>query len=189
MRVSCFGSGKDLPHDVYEEMKTVGRILATRGIVVATGAFGGIGMQAAAEGAMTSGGRTVGYTYQGWSPNPYITETVDCQSLAKNTPFDADYCLRLAGLLSSDAFIVAGGGGAGTFLELVATINFNQKFWNSLKRTAVLELRGTGENAWNEAMLSQLRRWGVLAEEVEQAIRIVDSAEKAVAWACDGVAS
>jgi predicted Rossmann-fold nucleotide-binding protein len=147
-------------------------------------------MQAAAEGAAGSRGRIAGYTYQGMSPNPFINETVDCQALTRDIPFAADYCVRLAGLLSSDAFIVAGGGGAGTFLELIAAINFNQKFWNPMKRTAVLELRGRlQENAWNENMLGQLSRWGVLTEEAAGAIRIVHSAAKAVAWACDGVES
>jgi predicted Rossmann-fold nucleotide-binding protein len=188
MRVSCFGSGKDIPNELYEEMKAVGRMLAARGITLATGAFGGIGMRAAPEGAGANGGRSIGYTYQGMPPNPFIGETVDCRALANNMPFDADYCIRMAGLLSSDAFIVAASGGPGTFLELIATINFNQKFWNPMKRTAVLEMRGLLiEDAWNESMLGQLRRWGVLNADVAKAIRIVDSAEKAVRWACDGV--
>jgi predicted Rossmann-fold nucleotide-binding protein len=190
MRVSCFGSAKNAPENLYEEMRSVGRILATRGVAVATGAFAGIGMQAAAEGALRSGGATVGYTYEGRSPNPFIKEIVDCQSLTQNIPFDADYCVRLAGLLLSDAFIVAAGGGPGTFLELIATINFNQKFWNPLKRTAVLELRARPhEDPWDDRMLMQLRRWGVLNPDVARTIRIVNSADKAVAWACDGVES
>src|SRR5262245_54196116 len=133
MRVSCFGSGKDTPGELYLEMKEVGRLLARRGVGIATGAFSGIGMQAALEGAAGITPAT-GYSYGGRPPNAYVSEVVDCSALARNIPFDADYCIRLAGLLSADAFIVAGGGGPGTFLELIATINFNQKFWNPKKR-------------------------------------------------------
>ena len=183
MRVSCFGSNKDQPADLYNEMVLVGKLLATRGVGIATGAFGGIGMQAPAEGAAASGSKVpiVGYTY-GLSPaNKYVTEVVDCRALADAVPFDADYCLRLAGLLSSDAFIVAGGGGPGTFLELIVTINFNQKFWHPMKRTAILE------NAdWSGAMLGTLKSWGVLSDDVANAIRVVNSAEKAVRWVCEG---
>ncbi|HYR87632.1 MAG TPA: hypothetical protein VE422_26350 [Terriglobia bacterium] len=185
MRVTCFGSGKDEPSELYEEMKTAGRLLALRNVGIATGAFGGIGMEAGPEGAARKVPVT-GYIYGGKPPNPHISEVVDCDALATNIPFDAAYCTRLAGLLSSDAFIVAGGGGPGTFLELIATINFNQKFWNPMKRTAILELR-PGHGAWNERMLAELMALGVLNEEVSRSIRVVDSAEKAVRWVCDGV--
>jgi len=183
MRVSCFGSAKDSPK-LYEEMKEVGRLLAVRGVGIATGAFSGVGMKAAPEGAA---GRVpvVGYTYGGAPVNAYVTEVVDCFALSRSIPFDADYCLRLAGLLSSDAFIVAGGGGPGTFLELIATINFNQKFWTPQKRTAILELR-SGSSAWDDRMLHELQVLGVLDDEVINAIRVVRSAEQAVRWACDG---
>jgi len=185
MRVTCFGSGKDGPADLYEAMKTVGRLLALRGVGIATGAFGGIGMQAGPEGAAGEVPLT-GYTYGGKPANSYISEVVDCGALASNIPFDADYCVRLAGLLSSDAFIIAGGGGPGTFLELIATINFNQKFWNPMKRMAILEMR-PGTSAWNDRMLAELMAWGILSEEVSNSIRVVNSAEKAVQWVCDGV--
>ena len=41
MRVTCFGSAKDTPAELYEEMKAVGRLLALRKVGIATGAFGG----------------------------------------------------------------------------------------------------------------------------------------------------
>jgi len=185
MRVTCFGSAKDTPAELYEEMKAVGRRLALRKVGIATGGFGGVGMQAGPEGAARKV-RVTGYTYGGKQANPYISEIVDCSALGSKIPFEADYCIRLAGLLSSDAFILAGGGGPGTFLELIATINFNQKFWNPMKKTAILELR-TGPGAWNEGMLAELVALGVLSEEVSKSIRVVDSAEKAVRWVCDGV--
>lgn len=184
MRVSCFGSNKDQPADLYKEMMLVGKLLAVRGVAIATGAFGGIGMQAPAEGAASSGSKVpiTGYSFGSRPPNKYVTEVVDCRALADAVPFDADYCLRLAGLLSSDAFIVAGGGGPGTFLELIATINFNQKFWTPMKRTAILETGG-----WNQSMLDVLRAWGVLSDEAASSVRVVNSAEKAVRWVCEGI--
>jgi predicted Rossmann-fold nucleotide-binding protein len=168
-------------------MLLVGKLLARRGVGIATGAFSGIGMQAPAEGARASGSNVevVGYTYDSSPPNPYVTDVMDCQALAADIPFKADYCLRLAGLLSSDAFIVAGGGGPGTFLELIATINFNQKFWSPMKRTAILEPRGA--NAWNKLMLDTLKTWGVLSDDVARSIRVVNSAEQAVRWVCEGI--
>lgn len=179
MRVSCFGSAQDLPRDLYDEMKAVGRLLAQRGVEIATGAFGGIGMQAAPEGAAGKT-RVVGYTYGAKPANRYVTEVVDCLALARTMPFDADYCIRLAGMLSSDAFIVAAGGGPGTFLELISTINFNQKFWRPLKRTAILDLRSDSANT----ILVQLESWGVLSDETAAAIQVGHSAEEAVSWCC-----
>ena len=187
MRVTCFGSNQDRPAELYSEMMIAGRLLALRGVGIATGAFGGIGMQAPAEGARASGSQVpvVGYTFGSRVANPYLTDVVDCRALANTVPFDADYCLRLAGLLSSDAFIVAGGGGPGTFLELIAVINFNQKFWNPMKRIAILEPREAG--FWNNAMIESFKSWGVLSEAVARCIRVVDSAEKTVRWVCEGV--
>jgi predicted Rossmann-fold nucleotide-binding protein len=186
MRVSCFGSNEDQPAVLYNEMVLVGRLLAARGVGIATGAFSGIGMQAPLEGARGSGFGVpiVGYTYGSRAANPYVTDVVDCRALANAIPFDSDYCLRLAGLLSSDAFIVAGGGGPGTFLELIATINFNQKFWSPMKRTAILEPRDT--SMWNKTMLDALKLWGILSGQVAESIRVVNSAERAVRWVCEG---
>jgi predicted Rossmann-fold nucleotide-binding protein len=188
MRISCFGSSTETPSELYDEMKLVGKLLALRGVGIATGAFGGIGMQAAPEGATAEGGiPIVGYTYGGNPANRYVNEVVDCQKLATSIPFDAEYCVRLAGLLSSDAFIIAGGGGAGTFLELIATINFNQKFWKPMKRAAILETRDGAPGTWNDSMLAALKTWGVMSEQVAASFRSVNSAQKAVLWACDGV--
>ena len=187
MRISCFGSSKDSPSELYDEMKVAGKLLALRGVGIATGALGGIGMLAAPEGAAAVGGTPIaGYTYGGNPPNRYVNEVVDCRRLAKGIPFDAEYCIRLAGLLSSDAFIIVGGGGAGTFLELIAAINFNQKFWKPMKRIAILETRGDALGTWNDSVLAALRTWGVLSEEVAASIRAVNSADKAVRCACDG---
>jgi predicted Rossmann-fold nucleotide-binding protein len=169
-------------------MVRVGQLLADRGVSVATGGFGGIGMRAPAEGAALSHADVsiIGYTYGGRPPNEYIGRVIDCRALAAHVPFDADYCIRLAGLLSSDAFIVAGSGGPGTFLELVATINFNQKFWNASKRVAVLETNL--KSSWGHLMLTMLKDWGVLNETVAGAIRVTNSAEQAVRWVCEGMA-
>lgn len=187
MRVSCFGSSRDTPSYLYEEMRLVGKLLALRGVSIATGAFGGIGMEAPCEGARDTGEAVpiTGYSYGSIPTNPYINQLVSCQSLTEHIPFDAAYCLRLAGLLSSDAFIVAGGGGPGTFLELAATINFNHKFWNPMKRIAILEMRTSG--GWDNALLDTLTGWGVLTVQVTSSIRVVASAEEAVRWVCGGI--
>jgi predicted Rossmann-fold nucleotide-binding protein len=188
MRVTCFGSNNDEPQELYKEMVRVGQLLAVRGVSIATGGFGGIGMQAPAEGsALTRAGVSItGYTYGGRAPNEYINDVVDCRALAARLPFDAEYCVRLAGLLSSDAFVVAGSGGPGTFLELVATINFNQKFWSAGKRVAILETNP--KSSWGHLMLMMLKDWGVLNETVEATIRVSHSAEQAVQWVCEGIA-
>src|SRR5262245_55060527 len=187
MRVSCFGSGQDLPAELYQEMVLLGKLLSLKGVAIATGAFGGIGMQAAPEGAARTGSKTpvTGYTYGSMSPNAYVTDHVDCRALAANIPFDAAYCVRLAGLLSSDAFIVAGGGGPGTFLELAAVINFNKKFWNPLKRIAILEIRERG--GWDNSLIDALKAWGILDAHVNKSIRVVSHAEEAVRWVCEGI--
>ncbi len=181
MVVACFGSGSGQPGEpMYDAMREVGSLLARRGHAVATGAFGGIGMQAAPEGAGASGGRCIGYTYGGTAPNAYITETVDCRELTQQMPFPADYCVRLAGLLSSDAFIAAAGGGIGTFLEFIAVLNFNTKFWS--KRIAILS-PPPHDGVWNQAMLDQLQAWGLLDDRPRQLTRVVTTAQDAVEWA------
>jgi predicted Rossmann-fold nucleotide-binding protein len=186
MRVTCFGSNSDKPADLYNEMVRVGQLLARRGVSIANGAFGGIGMLAPAQGAASTNGSVpvIGYTYGGKPANEYITQVIDCRALAASMPFDAEYCIRMAGLLSSDGFIVAGSGGPGTFLELIGTINFNQKFWNSTKRTAILETNP--DSGWGDSMLDMLKKWGVLKEDVARSIRVVNSAEGAVRWVCEG---
>jgi predicted Rossmann-fold nucleotide-binding protein len=187
MRVSCFGSNNSQPRELYDQMKLVGNLLSLRGVGIATGAFGGLGMQAPAEGAVGAGSKipVVGYTFGSRQPNPYITEVVDCRVLSNGIPFDADYCVRLAGLLSSDAFIVAGNGGPGTFLELVAVINFNQKFWKPMKRVAILDVEVA--RTWNHSMLQALKSWGVLNDHTAGMIRVVRSADSAVRWVCEGI--
>ncbi len=75
--VAVFGSSEPPEgHPLYEQARTVGRLLALRGFVVMTGGYGGV-MEGASRGAREAGGRAVGVTcemFRGRRPNPFLTE-------------------------------------------------------------------------------------------------------------------
>lgn len=190
MHISCFGSSDGERGDLmYDLMYDVGVLIARRGGVVATGGYHGTGMQAAAEGAASVGGTTVGYLMQGNEGNPYLTNTVDCQRLAFNSkiPFFADWAIRLAGLTTdAQGYIVAAGGGIGTFMELSAIMYLNAKFWLPQKMGrpfAILKPEEFWDDVpgWNEEMLDLISDW-IGSDGFEDISAVVSTPEQAVDW-------
>lgn len=180
--IACLGSGSGKIGDsYYDAMVKVGRLLAKKGCVVATGGFGGVGMEAPARGAAT-GGKTIGYTMLGRQGNAYLSETVDCQKFQdKELSPEIQYGVRLGNLLSADGFIIAANGGPGTMVELMAIINLNYKLWKEkAKNVAILNL---GSNKWNVDMLDRLEAWKMLPREVRSYILVASTPEQAVSWA------
>lgn len=150
--VTCFGSGEGKVGDhLYEEMVKVGRLLAENGVTIATGAYGGVGMEAPAKGAKEAGGKVVGLhlgKYSEKKPNPFLTSSYDASIASNEVGFltkppefhDAKdtYLKRLEYLLNGEAFIIAGGMSLGTLVEFLAVVNLNEKFWTEPRRVALL---------------------------------------------------
>ncbi len=184
--VAAMGSGEGKPGELmYDQMVEVGRLLAKKGITVATGAFGGAGMEAAPRGAKESGGTSVGYTLKGKPGNSFLTSEIDCQKLASGIPFFADFGIRFSGLMDADGFIIAAGGGAGTALELLGIIQFNRKIWKDRKRLAILHPASFDAKGWNWKMIDHFDSWGFLGdpgENVRDLIKITATPEQAVQW-------
>lgn len=197
--IACLGSGSGTIGDpCYDAMVEVGRLLAERGCVVATGGFCGTGMEAPERGATAVGGKTVGYTIFGKQGNAYLSETVDCRKQYIKVrqcvcvgeephiepPPEVQYGVRLGNLLTADGFIIAADGGPGTMVELMAIINLNYKLWKEKpKSVAILNVNGEDGNGWNADMLDQLEAWGVLPREVRECVLVVSTPEQAVSWA------
>ena len=87
-------------------------------------------MEAVSKGAAEVGGYSRGYIWRGKKENEYLNQKIDSRDwIGYLSPLFSfpELGLRLCGLLSADGFIIAAGGGIGTFLELIATIQFNFK--------------------------------------------------------------
>lgn len=191
-KITCLGSGSGKSGDpYYDAMVNVGHLLAQKQIIVLTGGFGGIGMQAPAQGAVESGGKAIGYTIFGKPGNAYLSEEVDCRkffinslsgAVSKDLTKEEQFCIRLSHLITADGFIIAAGGGPGTMVELTTLINFNHKVWkNQAKKIAILKLDNEGIG-WDENMLRNFEDWGFLPREVRDLIFIASSPEEAVSW-------
>jgi len=131
--IAVIGTGADEPQ-CRERARAVGRLLAERGCVVATGGLGGV-MEAAARGAREAGGLVLGIL-PGASPadaNPYV-------DLAVATGLgDA----RNAILCNTAEAFVAVGGSYGTLSEIAFALKRG-------KRVAAL-------GSWQHADLPVLR--------------------------------
>ena len=146
---------------MYEAMQEVGRLIARAGCTVATGAYGGAGMEAPVRGARECGGRIVGYTMLHKPSNKTFDdygEVADCahqHHLGFSGPAipEIQYGIRLGSLLSADGFIVGAGGGPGTAVELLAFINLAAKFWEQPKKLAILHPKNVAIIGWCQAML------------------------------------
>jgi predicted Rossmann-fold nucleotide-binding protein len=151
MRITCFGSGNNT--DLYGEMEKLGRLLQSDGYqaTIVTGGGRGTGMEAAPKGAHEQNAQSerIGFLYKDREDaNPYLTRTFDCRAIAreirsKHEPEQFNeallaYCMRLAGLLSSDGFVVAIDGGIGTLLEFVAILTALERGFLKAKSMAVL---------------------------------------------------
>lgn len=109
--IALFGSSQSQPgSSAYELAFDLGRELAKRGYRIINGGYGGI-MQASAQGAHQTGGKTIGVTCSAFGrggPNEWIDEEIHTANLNERLN-------RLVEL--GNAYIVLPGG-TGTLLEL-----------------------------------------------------------------------
>jgi uncharacterized protein (TIGR00725 family) len=108
--VTVFGSSRPRAgHPEYEEARELGRQLASQGLVVCTGGYGGV-MEAASRGAKQAGGRTLAVTaafFRGRA-NRWVDEEVRVPTWQE----------RLFELIRRGHGYVACRGGTGTLVEL-----------------------------------------------------------------------
>jgi len=109
--ITIFGTSKAKDgNEVFELAFEFGKLCAQAGLTIANGGYGGT-MLAAAKGAKSAGGKTIGVTCSAFGrkgPNEFITETIVTENLAQ----------RVAKLVEiGDAYAVLPGG-TGTLLEL-----------------------------------------------------------------------
>lgn len=175
--IACLGSGNSQPSDDrwYPGMQEVGRLLAERNCVVATGGFGGIGMEAPSRGARQAGGHVIGYTMRGMAVNEYVVETVDTDHALSP---EAQYAQRLGRLLEAQGFIIAAQGGPGTLVEFFSILNLNSKMWEGRKKKlAILE-----RSDWIYTLLRCAPSLEVLPSALGELILVTTFPEEAVNW-------
>jgi len=119
--VTVFGSNspKENTSD-YEAARTLGKLLAQAGYVIATGGYAGT-MEAASRGAKEGGGYVIGVTTSRFdsvrlSPNPYLDEEIKFPTLFQ----------RLHHLVTFADAWVALPGGIGTLSEIALTWSLMQ---------------------------------------------------------------
>jgi uncharacterized protein (TIGR00725 family) len=109
--VTIFGTSHASPGDeAYDLAADIGRGLATAGLTIANGGYGGT-MLAAAEAAVGAGGRVIGVTcsmFRRAGANAFVTDEVVAASLDE----------RLHTLVTLGGAYVVLPGGTGTLLEL-----------------------------------------------------------------------
>ena len=154
--VTVFGSSRPQAGEPdYEEARELGRALASRGLMVCTGGYGGV-MEAASRGAKEAGGRTLAVTAEFFrSPaNAWVDEELRVVTWQE----------RLFELIRRGHGYVACKGGTGTLVELAVVWEMLNKgvitgkpivvlgeFWRPiLERVREVEL-GQTSSRWGEA--------------------------------------
>lgn len=172
-RVVVFGGSNPTEPD-YQEAMRLGRLIGERGWAVITGGYIGT-MEAVSRGAAESGGHVVGVTceqieaFRPVGPNPWIMEERRFPTLFS----------RLQEMVLNSEAAIALPGGPGTLTEI-------SLYWNHLLIGALpprpLVLVGAG---WRQVMATLFsvlgdyipepqRRWLIYAEDVDQAVRLIE---------------
>jgi uncharacterized protein (TIGR00730 family) len=153
----------------WHHARALGTALAERGWSVLTGGYGGL-MGAVADGARTSGGRTIGLPMTAWQ---HLTPHAANSELR----WSADYAERIAHLLSVDVAIALPGG-MGTLAE--ATI-----IWAAAQTEPEAPRLVLVGDAWRQLTESVGRSFvisrddltiPVLADEVSEVVEAVEVA-------------
>jgi len=109
--VAVFGSSQiERGHPAYEQAQVVGALLATEGLTVCTGGYGGV-MEAVSRGAKAAGGSTIGVTtswFEGLTPNAWVDKEIHT----------ATFMERLSTITGIGHGYLALLGGIGTLTEI-----------------------------------------------------------------------
>jgi len=117
--ITSFGTAFLDPKDkLYSEIKILGSICAEKGYTVCCGGYYGT-MEAICNGAITTGGKTIGVTIanRNVKPNDYLSEVIEKVNLM-------DRITALIGI--ADCYLVFKGG-TGTLLEISAVLEMMNK--------------------------------------------------------------
>lgn len=130
--VTIFGSGTvELKSEEYKIAERLGRLLAKAGFTIVNGGYGGT-MLAAAKGAVSADGKTIGVTcseFKQGAANEYITEEVETATLTE----------RLQTLVRLGQAYIVLPGSTGTLLELAFVWELKNKgFMNTSKPVILL---------------------------------------------------
>jgi uncharacterized protein (TIGR00730 family) len=170
--VAVFGSSEPQEGDaLYEQARTVGRLLAKTGVVVLTGGYGGV-MEGASRGACEAGGLAVGVVSSALfgtrDPNPFLSERHETQNLHERTQ---------ALIERADAYLVLHGK-SGTLAEL--TLVWALIRAGSLTRRPVVLLGPAFSR-----LVALLAEEGMLDGKELRCTRIADDPEAAVRFVCE----
>lgn len=164
--IAVFGSSEPVEGDpLYDQARSVGRLLAGAGHPVVTGGYGGV-MEGASRGAVEAGGRTVGVTcsiFREREPNPWVQSRIATADLHDRTR----KLIEIA-----DGFVVLFGK-SGTLAELSFLWALHRA--GCLDRSPVILL---GDD-WRH-VLRHLVRAGILEASQFDVTRVVDTPEEAL---------
>ena len=132
--VSVFGGSSPQPNSLaYAEAYQVGRLLAERGLAVATGGYSGT-MSAVSQGAAEAGGHVIGVTcdqieqFRPLGPNRWVQEEIRYPALQE----------RLIHLVRQNDGMIVLPGGIGTLSEMALAWSYLQVGEISIRPLALL---------------------------------------------------
>ena len=171
--ITVFGSSRPREGDAdYEEARSLGRALASRGFAICSGGYAGV-MEAVSRGAKEAGGRTIAVTARFFSnrANAWVDEERAMESWQE----------RLFELIRLGDGFVACKGGTGTLVELAVVWEMLNKrifsdkpfvtlggFWTPVLNR-VREVEMNHGSRWSEASGPLVRA----AESVDEAAEIM----------------
>ena len=168
--VAVFGSSQtSRSSDEWREAENVGARLASAGIAVLTGGYGGT-MEAASKGAAEAGGHVIGVTVPAIFPgrigaNPHVIEEIEATSLTD----------RLGRMFSMSDGTIAMPGSIGTATELIVSWNLNYVVRNNGGRRIPSVAVG---GAWKAVGGSLVEQTG--ADEID--VHFEPTGARAVDW-------
>ena len=176
MLVSVFGSARVKEgSESYESAREVGKRLVEAGYGVVTGGGPGI-MEAASRGAFEAHGRSVGLNIElpmEQHPNQYQTDSL----------FFRYFFIRKVCFLKYSTAIIVYPGGFGTLDELSEALTMLQT-----RKINMIPLILVGKKFWSGFLRwakGSLMEEGMISPEDMDLIKLVDTAQEAVAYLCE----
>lgn len=129
--VTIFGSGTAVSgSEEYKTAEQLGRLLAKAGFTIINGGYGGT-MLAAAKGAVSAGGKTIGVScraFKAGRPNEFVNKEIETNTLVE----------RLETLVSSGQGYIVLPGSTGTLLELAFIWELKNKGFMKTSKPVIL---------------------------------------------------
>lgn len=168
--VAVFGSSATIPEsEEWADAQYVGARLATSGVAVITGGYGGT-MEAVSQGASGEGGEVIGVTAPPLfpdraGPNPHVTQLVETTGLVE----------RIGTMMDRAEGVIALPGSIGTATELLVAWNLN--YLARRNGEAQLPTAAVGQG-WKSVVQSLVEGTGADGGDVH----LADTGAEAVSW-------